>query len=198
MTGQVGHHKHKVAKFFGYFVLCQSIAGRNEFCGLFLNLVDDLIGGGPVKPDACRTVLQLYRAQQRGQANSDPVQRTFLRFACALCRFDRLPVAGLLFCRLVTRFVAEHMRVTRHHLVRNAAHNGLKAEMPQFFAYRGVIDGLKQEIAQFALQFRPVLTRDGIGDLIGFLDGVGRDSVKCLLDIPRTARFGITQTAHDL
>ena len=37
---------------------------------------------------------------------------------------------------------------------------------------------LQQEIAEFVAQIAEIAARDGVGDLIGFLDGVGRDLAK--------------------
>ena len=56
----------------------------------------------------------------------------------------------------------------------------------------------EQEVAQFVLEGRHIVTLDGVGDLVGFFDGVGRDGPERLFDIPWAARFGIAQPCHDL
>ena len=38
---------------------------------------------------------------------------------------------------------------------------------------------------------------DGIGDFIGFLDGVARNGREILFEVPRTARAGRSQRRHD-
>ena len=43
----------------------------------------------------------------------------------------------------------------------------------------------------------PVTALDGIGDLIGFFDGIWCQGFEILLKIPWTAAFGITQGPHD-
>ena len=53
--------------------------------------------------------------------------------------------------------------------------------------HAGVEDDLKQQIAQFVAQIGEVATRDRVGDLIGFLDRIGRDGRECLLQIPGAA-----------
>jgi hypothetical protein len=61
-----------------------------------------------------------------------------------------------------------------------------------------MVDGLEQQVAQFAFQFGPCLTLDGVGYLIGLFDGVGRDGGEVLFQIPRTARGRIAEPSHDL
>ena len=60
-----------------------------------------------------------------------------------------------------------------------------------------MINGLKQQIAQFVLQIRHIATRNCICDLIGFLNGVRRNRFERLLQVPRTADLGRTQDRHD-
>ena len=153
---------------------------------------------GPVKAHSRGALLQFQRAQQRGQVHGDPVQRAALRLILALDGLDRFPVAGLLFGGFVAALVAKYVRMARHHLVRDVGDHGLKREMPRLFADGCVIDRLQQQIAQFALQLGPVLPLDRVGHFIGFLDGVGRDGLECLFDIPGTTVFRVTQAAHDL
>ena len=129
----------------------QGVTRLDQLCGFFLNFVDHLIGAGPIEPNARRPFLQFVRAQQRRQPHRNAVQRATLGFAGTLGCFDRFPISGLLLGRFFTGFVAKNMWVPRHHFVGNIAHNRLKREMPQLFAHRRVVDGLQQQIAQFAL-----------------------------------------------
>ena len=64
--------------------------------------------------------------------------------------------------------------------------------------HAGVIDHLQQEIAEFVPEIVEIAARDGVGDLIGFLDGVGRDGREILFEVPRTAADGRAQRRHDL
>ena len=63
--------------------------------------------------------------------------------------------------------------------------------------HAGMEDDLQQEVAQFVAQVIEVAARDGVGDLVGLLDGVGRDGRKILLEIPRTAASGGAERRHD-
>ncbi len=72
-----------------------------------------------------------------------------------------------------------------------------EGEASVFLGHAGVIDDLQQEIAELILQRVEIVPRDGIGDLVGFLDGVWRDGREALLAIPRTSTLGIAQARHD-
>ena len=56
---------------------------------------------------------------------------------------------------------------------------------------------LQQQVAEFLAQVGKITTVDGVGDLVGFLDGVGQDAVEILLQVPRAAAFRIAQARHD-
>ncbi len=60
-----------------------------------------------------------------------------------------------------------------------------------------MINHLEQEIAELVLQRVEIVARDRVGDLVGFLDGVGRDGREALLDVPRTAGVLVAQARHD-
>ena len=57
---------------------------------------------------------------------------------------------------------------------------------------------LQQKVAEFVPEIVEIAARDGIGDLIGLLDGVGGDGREILFQIPRTAAAGRAQRRHDL
>jgi hypothetical protein len=57
---------------------------------------------------------------------------------------------------------------------------------------------LELKIAEFIRERVHVTPIDRIGDLIRFLDRVGRDRREILLQIPRAAMLRIAETAHDL
>ena len=56
--------------------------------------------------------------------------------------------------------------------------------------HAGMINDLQQEIAEFVAEIVEIVTRDGVDDLIGLLDGVGRDRRKILFEVPRATRNG--------
>ena len=79
------------------------------------------------------------------------------------------------------------MRVAANHLVGNRPGDIGKSEQAGFLGHSRVIDDLEQQVAEFVRQRRQITPRDGIGDLVGFLDRVRRDGVEALQFVPRTA-----------
>ena len=61
----------------------------------------------------------------------------------------------------------------------------------------GVVDDLEQQVAQFLLERRHVVALDGVGDLVGFLDRIGRDRLEGLVDVPGAAMLAVAQPGHD-
>ena len=57
---------------------------------------------------------------------------------------------------------------------------------------------LEQQIAQFVLEVVQIAALDRVGDLIGFLDRIGRDRTEILLQIPGAAGSRRAQGRHDL
>ena len=64
--------------------------------------------------------------------------------------------------------------------------------------HAGVEDDLQQQIAELVLQVGEIVARDGVGDLVGFLERIGRDGPEILLQVPRAAAAGRAQRRHDL
>ncbi len=92
---------------------------------------------------------------------------------------------------------AEHMRVAADHLARDGIGHVGKCEGALLLGHARVIDDLQQKVAQLVLEARHVLPLDGVGNLIGLLDGVGRNRPEILREIPRTARARRAQRGHD-
>ena len=93
--------------------------------------------------------------------------------------------------------VGEHMRMAADHLPRDRLDHVAEGKGVLLLRHAGVIDDLQQEIAEFLAQVVEIAARDGVGDLIGFLDGVGRDRRKVLFEVPRAAGDGRAQRRHD-
>ena len=83
--------------------------------------------------------------------------------------------------------VAEHMRVAAHHLVGDRLGDAVEIEQPGFLGHARVKDDLEQQVAQLVLKRRHVAALDRVGDLVGFLDRIGRDGREILLEVPRAA-----------
>ena len=64
--------------------------------------------------------------------------------------------------------------------------------------HAGVKHDLQQQVAQLLLEIGQVAARNGVGDLIRFLERIGRDGREILLQVPRAAGLGRPQRRHDL
>ena len=143
-------------------------------------------GVGPVEADPGGAGGQLGGTGQGGQGGRHPGQRAGLGAGGALGGFLRLPGRGL--GRGVARGgVAEHVRMAADHLVGDGARHIGEGEVAGFLGHAGVIDHLEQQVAQLVRQGGEVAPGDGVGDLVGLLDRVGRDRVEVLLLVPRAA-----------
>ncbi len=69
--------------------------------------------------------------------------------------------------------------------------------MAGFLGHAGVEDHLEQQVSQFIPQILQVAALNGIGDLIGFFDRVGRYGAEVLLDIPGAAGLRVPEASHD-
>jgi hypothetical protein len=94
--------------------------------------------------------------------------------------------------------VGEHMRMPPDHLFRDRLDHVPESECALFLGHAGVKHYLQQEIAEFVAEIGEIAARDGVGDLIGFLDGVGRDAREVLFEIPRATAAGGAQLRHDV
>ena len=119
------------------------------------------------------------------------------RFGGALPAFVFLPGDGLRG-RVLDHRLTENMRVAGDHLGGDCGDNIVEIEELALLRDARVIDDLEQEIAELFLQPGPVLVLDRAGDLVGFLDRVGRDGLESLLDVPRAAAIRVAQAAHDV
>ena len=95
------------------------------------------------------------------------------------------------------RGIAEDMRMAALHLVADAADHVVEREMAGFLGHLRMEHDLELEIAELVGQRVHVVARDGVGDLIGFLDRVGRDGLERLHAFPFAAAHRIAQPAHD-
>jgi hypothetical protein len=84
------------------------------------------------------------------------------------------------------------------HLVRDGPSHRREVEAPHFLGHPGVIDDLKQQIAQFIGQTVEIAPFDRIGDLVGLFDRIGSDRGEALLLVPRTAVIRVAQRRHDV
>ena len=98
---------------------------------------------------------------------------------------------------LHTVFVAKYVRMAPYHLPGDRLDDIAEVEMIFFLGHACVIDHLQQQIPEFFAQLAHVAVVDRFGHLIGFLDRVGGNGGKVLLQIPGAAGHGRPQSGHD-
>ena len=108
-----------------------------------------------------------------------------------------LPGGGL-FRHVARRRMAEDVRMAADHLVGDPARDVVEIELTRFLGHAGMEDHLQEEIAELVLERLGLAALGRLGDLVGFLDGVGRDGGEALLEVPGTAVLGVAQTRHDV
>ena len=79
------------------------------------------------------------------------------------------------------------MRMAADHLVVDRLGHVGEGEGASLLGHARMKDHLEQQVAQLLLQIAQVAALDGVGDLIGLLDGVGRDGGEGLFQVPGAA-----------
>lgn len=88
--------------------------------------------------------------------------------------------------------------MTAHQLVANATGHGGKIEPAALLRHVRVEHHLEQQITELVAQVLVIIALDGIGDLVRFLNRVGRDGREGLRTIPGTAVLRVAQACHEL
>jgi len=83
-----------------------------------------------------------------------------------------------------------------HELVVNRGGDRGEVEPTALLGHAGVKHHLKQQVTELIAQPLALATLDGVGDLVGLLDGVRRDAAEGLLTVPGTAALRIAQARH--
>jgi hypothetical protein len=197
---KIGIDEQKVAQFVLQPVGIAALGNlRRKFEHFLVELVDHKRSVRPVEADARSAVLKLDGAGKRGQGKRHIVENVRLRkaFRRFLFRLDFLPASFHGACAALF-LVAEDMRMPPYHLFADRLHDAGKIEAAFFLRHLRVEHDLQKEIAKFVLEVVHVTAFDRIGNLVSFLDRVGRDACEILLEVPRTAAVRIAQARHDV
>ena len=151
----------------------------------------------PVEADLGRLLLKLQRPRQRRQGRGTPASapsaarhRARRRRASARSRFSSAlirPHSALTASGVEVAGVAEHMRMAADQLGGDRLDDAAEVEQAGLLGHAGMKDDLQQEVAELLAQILGVAALDGVGDLVGFFDRVGRDRGEGLLEVPGTA-----------
>jgi len=90
------------------------------------------------------------------------------------------------------------MGVAVDQFVRDRAGNIVEGKIVLLLGHARMEDHLQQQVAELVAQRGHVAAIYGVGDLVGFFDGVGDDGLERLLDIPRTPFRRVAQSSHDV
>src|SRR6516162_944928 len=82
-------------------------------------------------------------------------------------------------------------------LVVDGARDGRKIEPAPLLCHTGVEDDLEQQVAELVSELVRATVLDGVGDLVGLLDGVRGDAGEGLLAIPGTTALRVAQPCHE-
>jgi hypothetical protein len=85
-----------------------------------------------------------------------------------------------------------------YQLVVNGGSDLGEVEPAALLGHAGVKHHLEQQIAELIAQVLSVATLDGVGDLVGLLDGVRRDAGEALLPVPGAPLLRVAQARHQL
>jgi len=163
---------------------------RVELGQLLVDLGPRACDVGPVETGPRRPPLQLLGALERRQRQRDAGQGAFVRPGPTLGRLEFLPARA-------RRGAAEHMRVAPLKHVADRPEHIVQRKMSGFLSHLRVEHDLQLEVAKLAGERVHVVARDRVGDLIGFLDGVGRNRLEALRAVPFAAADRVAKPAHD-
>src|SRR3954447_8321936 len=90
------------------------------------------------------------------------------------------------------------MGVAPDELFAERLHDIGKVERALLLSQTGMKNDLKEKVPKLFAQIHEVAACDGVGDLVGLLDCIGRDGREILFEVPRTTRPRSTQGRHDL
>ena len=201
MSGEVGDGEQDVAQLVCDPSLVDGAGGQlgAEFAQFFLDFVDDRAGLFPVEADPGRSLLDLLGTQESRKGLGDPIESArglLAAFLGALGRLAGLP-GDCLGVGIGDIQVAENVRMPVDHLLCDGLGHVGEVERPGLAGHLRVVDHLQEQIAQFLLERRHIVTLDGVGDLVGFLDRVWRNRPEGLVDVPRAAMLTVAQPRHD-
>ena len=83
-----------------------------------------------------------------------------------------------------------------NHLLGDAARDRVEVEAAVLARHLRVEDDLEQQVAELVAERRPVPLTDRLGHLVGFLDGVRRNRLEALFEVPRAAAGRVAQLRH--
>ncbi len=206
MAGEIDDREQEIADLVLDLAARAGLERLADLAHFLLDLADDLGGVRPVEADGRGLAGELFGAGEGGQAGRNAGEEAgrggllgFPALAPALRLLGVLDLAPerLDACRREVARVAEHVRMAADQLARDALDDVAEIERAGLLGHPGMEHDLEQKVAELVLEVEKIAARDRVGDLIGFLDRVGRDGREILLEVPRAARARRAQRRHD-
>jgi hypothetical protein len=207
VTREIDSSKKQIAYLVRDLRLISALRSLHDLLGLLANLGE--YGGRiiPIEADCRRFRLQLHRSCQGREGDRHARQCANIRrrgnigapggSLGFLLRLNGLPQSFHLRWRQLARLWLEDMRMPPQKLCCNGRDNAAKVERALLLCHLRMEDDLQQQIAELVAKIVEITARDCVGNLVGFLDGIGSDGPECLLEVPWTARVRCTQRRHN-
>ncbi|MNE40294.1 hypothetical protein D3C80_1342960 [compost metagenome] len=90
------------------------------------------------------------------------------------------------------------MGMAADQLAGDAVDHAIELETPLLAGQLAVVDHLEQQVAELARQVGEVAALDGVGHLVGLLEGMRDDARIVLLEVPRAAVLRVAQASHQV
>ena len=148
----------------------------------------------PVKADARRLFLHALAALQGAEVPWNSVETALALSPGFFQRLELLPIAPLRV-HVFDHGVAEDVRMTPYHLVRECVDDVGDAELSDLRRELRVKENLQEQVAELFAECIELLPFDRFDDLERFLDQIRHQRAVRLLAIPRATH---TQPRHDL
>ena len=181
-AGGVDHGEDEVAQFRFLALFRVTAEFGAEFAEFFGHFVPDVFFLFPVEAHGARLILHAVGFDERGEAARDAGEHGLV--AVFFLTFELLPVLDHLARRLGLHVAVDVGVPVDEFVAKHVADVG-DVEVARFGADFGVEDDVQQQVAQFLGDVVHVVRQDGVGQFIGFFDGIGPQAVHRLFAVPR-------------
>ena len=196
-AGEVDQHEQQIPDLVGQAGFVGSLEFGAQFSDFLVEFFEHGGGVRPIEPDAGGAAGEFVGAGEGGEGEGDAGEGAGFGAGGAFGLFLGFPGGGL-GGGVAGRGVTEDVGVAADHFVGDGAGDVGEGEAAFLGGHLGVVDDLEEEVAEFIGEGGEIASGDGVGDFVGFLDGVGGDGVEGLLNVPRAAGGGGAEGGHDV
>lgn len=208
MAREIRQREERVAQLlFEALLAVAGGGGGTEFSDFFLDLVQNVLGAGPVEAGGGGPRAELVGAEQSGQRPRNPGEYRLLVRRVGLLAFARLQLLPTLDDRLggerLARFAeglalgGEDVWMAANELAGDRPKGVVDREVPLLGGNLREEDRLEEHVAQLLAQCTRVAAVQRVEQLVGLLEHEGAERLERLLAVPRAA-VRPAQRAHHL